>query len=268
MNTFDKEKIERINSYKKNTNFKKLSREWVTESIKNKYMYNWKWFDRPIIQLPNDIIAYGELIQEIKPDIIIETGIAHGGSIIFSASILALLDYIDALENNLLLDPQKPKRKVLAIDIDIRSHNRKELNKSPFSNRIKLFEGSSVSVEMINKIKESITKDSKVLVCLDSNHTEEHVLQELRSYGPLVSTNSYCIVMDTVIDYVPKNIFKDRNWGKGNSPLSAMNAFLKECNNNKIFDINNKPLKFKLNEEIDNKLLITSSPKGFLQRIN
>ena len=159
---------------------KYLGGQFMSESVKSYYSYNFKWLSRPIIQYPQDIVATQEIIWKVKPDLIIETGIAHGGSLILSASLLALLDYCDAAYNGEKLDPLKPKRKVIGVDIDIREHNREALDKHPLRNRLKLIRGSSISTDIVKQVKE-LAKDAKnVMVFLDSNHTHEHVLSELK----------------------------------------------------------------------------------------
>lgn len=210
---------------------------------------------RPIIQYPQDMIALQEIIWKTKPDLIIETGIAHGGSLISSASMLALLEYCEAQQKNKVLDPSKPKRKVLGIDIDIRSHNRVALEQHPMFSRIELIEGSSVDHQVINEVK-SVSKDYKsVLVCLDSNHTHKHVLEELRAYAPLVTKNNYCIVFDTIIEDMPDEHFYNRSWGPGNSPKTAVWEYLKT-----------HP-EFEIDKSIQHKVLITVAPDGWLKRV-
>ena len=220
-----------------------------------KYSYNFEWLGRPIIQYPQDMAAMQEIIWEVKPDLIIETGIAHGGSLIFSASMLALLDLCEAVEQKKLLDPSVSKRKVLGIDIDIRPHNREAIEAHPLSSRIQMIQGSSIAREIIEQVHEIAKKHSKILVCLDSNHTHEHVLEELRAYAPLVSKDSYCVVFDTIVEDLPKEMFPDRPWGPGNNPKTAVWEFLKS-----------HP-EYEINKSIDHKLLISVAPDGFLRRV-
>ncbi len=242
---FEEECIERINSYKKDIEFKSASQEWLKQAFHGKYMYNFNILGRPIIQLPQDMMAMQEIIWEVKPDLIIETGIAHGGSLIFSASMLVLLEACGEIENGL----------VLGIDIDIREHNKKAIEAHPLSKKITMFQGSSIEQSMIDKVHEFAQKGKKILVCLDSNHTHDHVLAELKAYSSLVSLNSYCVVFDTVIEDLPDDMFPDRPWGKGNNPKTAVWEFLKENNN------------FEINKDIQNKILITVAPDGFLKRV-
>ncbi len=232
----------------------KITLEWLIASAKVKYSYNFTWMDRPIIQYPQDIVAVQELIWQVKPDLIIETGIAHGGSLILSASMLSLLDYCEAVENGEILDPKKAYRKVLGIDIDIRQHNREAIEAHPMFHRIEMIQGSSIAPEVINQVH-SIAKNYKnIMVLLDSNHTHDHVLAELKAYASLTSINSYCVVFDTIVEDLPDNLFPDRPWGKGNNPKTAVWEFLKDND------------QFVIDKEIENKLLITVAPDGYLKR--
>ena len=211
---------------KHSDNLKTLANEFLSESVKSNYSYNFEWLSRPIIQYPQDIVATQEIIWKVKPDLIIETGIAHGGSLVLSASLLALLDYCDAIESETLLDPKKPKRKVIGVDIDIRSHNREALDKHPMRNRMELIEGSSISPEIISKVHDLSKGYKRIMVFLDSNHTHNHVLAEMEAYAPLVSSGSYCVVFDSVIEDLPASVSPDRPWGPGNSPKSALYKYL------------------------------------------
>ena len=231
---------------------KTLANEFLLESVKSNYSYNFEWLSRPIIQYPQDIVATQEIIWNVKPDLIIETGIAHGGSLMFSASILTILDYCDAFESGFLLDPKKPLRKVIGVDIDIRSHNRVALDKHPLRNRIELIEGSSISKKIIGKVHELTKGYKRIMVFLDSNHTHDHVFAELEAYAPLVSSGSYCVVFDTVIEDLPMSTNTDRPWGPGNSPKSALHEFLKTNS------------EFSIDKDIQNKILITVAPDGYL----
>ena len=233
---------------------KNIASNFMTESVKTEYSYNFKWLSRPIIQYPQDIVATQEIIWEVKPDLIIETGIAHGGSLVLSASILALLDYSDACDHGELLDPKKPSRKVIGIDIDIRKHNLQALNNHPLRNRIELIEGSSIDPKVVSKINKASNNFNRVMVFLDSNHTHNHVLEELKAYAHLVSSGSYCVVFDTIIENLPKNSSVDRPWSVGNNPKTAVWEFLKT-----------NP-EFAIDFSIQNKLLITVAPDGYLKR--
>ncbi len=235
--------LERENNIKKlgvNKKLKKIAESFIIESSKIKYVYNFNWLGRPIIQFPQEVVVMQEIIWSVKPDLIIETGIAHGGSIILSASILELIG------NNGL---------VVGIDIDIRKHNKKLIEAHSLFKRIKMLEGSSIDMGIYNQVKKIAQNKKKVMVFLDSNHTYDHVWQELCLYSKLVTKNSYIVVFDTVTEIIPKAVSKNRPWGKGNNPKTAVDRFLKE-NKNFIVDKN-----------IDNKLLITTNPRGYLKKI-
>lgn len=232
-----------------------LSNNWLTQIAGHKYSYNFSWMGRPIIQLPQDMVAMQELIWQVKPDLIIETGIAHGGSLIFSASMLALLELDDAITSGNILDPRKPKRQVLGVDVDIRAHNRAEIEAHSMAHRINMIQGSSIDSDIIAQVKAFAAPYSKILVCLDSNHTHDHVLAELQAYASLTSVESYCVVFDTAIEDLPVELFHDRPWAPGNSPKTAVWEYLKS-----------HP-EFEIDESIDHKLLITVAPNGYLKRI-
>lgn len=195
---------------------------------------------RPIIQYPQDILSLQEIIWEVRPDLIIETGIAHGGSIIFSSSMMEL---------------PGGDGEVIGIDIDIRHHNKIEIEKHTMFKRITMYEGDSTSKDIAEKVYSIARKHNKILVCLDSNHTHEHVLKELELYAPLVTIGSYCIVFDTSIDDYPKTMFPDRPWGPGNNPKTAVHEYLREHD------------EFIIDKYIENKLLITEAPSGYLRRL-
>ena len=232
-----------------------LSLDWLERAAALGYAYNFLWAGRPIIQLPQDIIAMQELIWSIKPDLIIETGIAHGGSLIFSASMLALLDLCDAIESDSSLNPKASSRRVLGIDIDIRPVNRLEIDKHPMSSRIQMLEGSSIAPETIKQVQTIAANYNCILICLDSNHTHEHVLAELEAYAPLTTVGSYCVVFDTNIEDMPDKLFSDRSWKVGNNPKTAVWEYLKD-----------HP-EFEIDQSIQDKLLITVAPDGYLRRV-
>lgn len=217
----------------------KLARSFLAKTFPYKHSYNFDWFGRPIIQYPQDIVAMQELLWKIKPDLVIETGIAHGGSLIFYASMLELLG----------------KGKVLGIDIEIRPHNRKALEKHPFFKRIKLIEGSSTDEKILESVERIAKKHKTILVALDSLHTHDHVFAELEKYSKFVSKGSYLVVFDTFVEYFPKTVVWDRPWGKGNNPATAVAEFQKKNKN------------FVCDREIENKLLLTTAPGGYLKRI-
>lgn len=230
---------------------KLLSFEWMSRVSELKYSYHFEWLGRPIIQFPQDVIALQEIIWEQKPDLIIETGVAHGGSLILSASMLALLDMFD-FENGLTTST---KRQVIGIDIEIRKHNLDALKSHPLSNRIDLIEGSSVSSDVLVQVKDKCAGFERVMVILDSNHTHQHVLEELNLYSNLVSTGQYLIVFDTVIEKFPIGSFNNRSWDVGNNPYTAVTEFLE-------FD-----KRFEVDVAFENKLLITVAPNGYLRKI-
>jgi cephalosporin hydroxylase len=243
----------------KNPSYKELcdaAQDFLLASTLRKYSYNFAWQGRPIIQYPQDIVAMHELIWSTKPDLIIETGIARGGSLIFSASMLALLDISDAIKVREALDPKISHRKVLGIDIDIRAHNRTAIEAHPMASRIQMIQGSSIASDIIEQVYAVAANYSRVLICLDSNHTHDHVLAELQAYAPLTSKDSYCIVFDTVIEDIPKEMFPDRPWGPGNNPKTAVWEFLKT-----------HP-EFEIDKTIQHKLLITVAPEGYLKRVS
>lgn len=252
---FKQEVAKNIRSLGEKPTLKTQSYEWIKDTAADNYTYNFSWLGRPIIQVPQDIVAMQELIWEIKPDLIIETGIAHGGSIIFSASMLAQLDMCEAIQSGQTIDPKKSKRKVLAVDIDIREHNRDVIECHPMASRIEMIQGSSIDPDIVNTVKTFAKQYSRIMVCLDSNHTHEHVLAELEAYANLTSVGSYCVVFDTVIDDMPENMFPNRPWGPGNNPKTAVWEYLKS-----------HP-EFEIDKSIHDKLLITVAPDGFLKRI-
>jgi cephalosporin hydroxylase len=243
------------------------SSAWFSKSFEYKYSYHFESFGRPIIQYPQDMVAMQELIWNVKPDLIIETGIAHGGSLIMSASMLAMLDYCDAVTEGKMLDPLAVGRKVVGVDIDIREHNRQAIEAHPLAHKIEMIQGSSIDSQIIEKIKNIATGYSKILVCLDSNHTHQHVLEELRAYAPLVTKGSYCIVFDTVIEDMPEDSFPDRPWGVGDNPKTAVHAYLKELETMPVQAMDGTQLNYAMDKEIENKLLITVAPDGFLLRV-
>jgi len=255
MSEFEKEVSKRIEEVPRNKALLAAAKSFKAETILSKYSYNFSWLGRPVIQYPQELVQMQNLIWQIRPDLIIETGIAHGGSLIMSASMLALLDLCDGIEAGLTIDPKKSKRKVLGIDIDIRPHNRAAIESHPMASRIQMIQGSSIDSEIIAKVRAIAANYSRVLVCLDSNHTHEHVLAELHAYAPLASVGSYCVVFDTIIEDLPAQTFPDRPWGPGNNPKTAVWEFLKGHS------------EFEIDRSIQDKLLITVAPDGWLRRV-
>lgn len=233
------EKSTRINGYAKDEEFKALSNAWRVMALKKNYMNNFSWLGRPMIQLPMDAMAMQEIIWAVKPDLIIETGVAHGGSLMLSASILELIGHGE----------------VVGVDIDIRAHNREAIESHPLAKRITLVQGSSIDSDIVAEVRKYAEGKKKILVCLDSNHTHEHVLAELNAYADLVSIGSYCVVFDTFVEDMPDEyVWQDRPWGKGNNPKTAVWEWL------------NSHDEFVIDKSIEDKLLITSAPDGFLYR--
>ena len=241
------------------------ARAFVLASTAPKYSYNFTWLGRPIIQYPQDILAMQELIWNVKPDLIIETGIAHGGSLIFSASMLAILDNCDSLESAEAC--VATRRRVIGIDIDIRSHNMEAIKSHPMSHRIHMIEGSSIMSDTVAQVHVLAKGYKRILVCLDSNHTHEHVLAELEAYAPLVSLGSYCVVFDTVIENLPDGLYPDRPWARGNNPMTAIREFLATLADRPHLAADGKQLRFEIDSEMDRKLLISVAPQGYLRRI-
>lgn len=237
---FQQEVSDRITAQGQDKELKYLAQEWVKQSMKKQYVYNFSWLGRPIIQYPEDIVALQEIIWKVKPDIIIETGIAHGGSLIFSASMLKLLG---------------GDRKVIGIDIDIRKHNRKEIENHPVSDMITMIEGSSVAQDVVEQVEKITSAYENIMVILDSNHTHEHVTQELNLYSPFVSKGQYLVVLDTFIEDMPENFFDNRPWDVKDNPKTAVYEFL------------DKNKKFEIDKSIFDKLLISVAPDGFLRKI-
>jgi len=253
--SFKKEKRDNIARLGKDGDLQGLSRIWQRETSRYNYTYNFSWLGRPIIQFPQDMVAMQELIWQIKPDLIIETGIAHGGSLIMNASMLALLDMCEAIESSEAIDPAQSRRKVVGIDIDIRAHNREAIEAHPMASRIQMIQGSSIAPEIIAQVKEIAQGYQRVLVSLDSNHTHDHVLAELEAYAPLTSVGSYCVVFDTAIEDMPADMFPDRPWGPGDNPKTAVWEYLKTHS------------EFEVDKSIQHKLLITVAPDGWLKRL-
>ena len=242
--SFEKEVQERINANAQNEALKSSAHQFLKDSLAPKYSYNFSWLGRPIIQYPQDMIAMQEIIWEVKPDLIIETGIAHGGSLIFSAAMLELVAVCTGIEGE-----------VVGIDIDIRPHNRKAIEEHPMYKRISMIQGSSIAPEIVAQVAEKTKGRKRILVCLDSNHTHDHVLAELEAYAPLTAVGSYCVVFDTVVEDMPRELSGDRPWGPGNNPKTAVFEYLKA-----------HP-EFEIDRGIQNRILITVAPEGYLKRI-
>lgn len=236
--TFEQDKEEAIRQLGRSEQIHSASNEWIASVSRLKYSYNFTWLGRPIIQFPQDMVAMQEIIWRVQPDLIIETGVARGGSLILYASLLELIG---------------GTRQVLGIDIDIRKHNRLEIENHPLAHRISLLQGSSIDERLVSQVHQLTRGKERVLVVLDSNHTHEHVARELALYAPLVTKGSYLVVFDTVIEDLPEDFFPDRPWGKGNNPKTAVREFLKTTD------------RFVIDEEYNRKLVITAAPEGYLR---
>lgn len=246
MSKFADEVEERTRNNLNNVRLVDTAHEFLVESAKARYSYNFHWLGRPIIQYPQDIVAMQELIWNVKPDQIIETGVAHGGSLIFYASMLEL--------NSICGGPSQAN--VIGIDIDIREHNKSAILEHPMARRITLVEGSSTDRNVVERVQNHIGSKQRILVCLDSNHTHQHVLDELNIYAPMTSVGSYCVVFDTLIEQMPDDTYLDRPWGRGDNPLSAIAEFQRENSN------------FEVDFGIDGRLMISVAPGGFLKRVS
>ena len=245
MKPFDREVQDRIAANGRNEPLRAAASAFMRESTQPKYSYNFSWLGRPIIQYPQDIVAMQELVWVLKPDLIVETGIAHGGSLILWASLLEL----NAASGG------PPNAEVVGVDIDIRANNRAAIEAHPMSKRIVMIEGSSVDPAVVDQVKDAAAEREGILICLDSNHTHSHVLAELEAYAPLTSVGSYCVVFDTIIEDLPAGIFPDRPWGPGDNPKTAVQQFLKS-----------HP-EFEIDQRMDDKLLISGAPSGYLRRL-
>ncbi|MBC7702717.1 MAG: cephalosporin hydroxylase family protein [Rhodoferax sp.] len=221
------------------------SLEWVRDTARHGYSYNFSFLGRPIIQYPQDMAAMQEIIWQVQPDLIIETGIAHGGSLIFYAAMLEL--------NAACGGPGDAA--VLGIDVDIRPHNRAAIEAHPMFKRISMIEGSSIDATVVERVRQRAQGQQRVLVCLDSNHTHAHVLAELQAYALMATVGSYCVVFDTIVEDLPADMFPDRPWGPGNNPKTALREYLAT-----------HP-EFEIDRRIDHKLLVSVAPNGYLKRI-
>jgi cephalosporin hydroxylase len=238
---FKKERAADIAAMAEDKELNQKSIDWMIHADKYKYTYNFSWMGRPIIKFPSDIVATQQIVWDVKPDLIIETGIAHGGSLILSASLLEMMG---------------GEGKVLGIDIDIREHNRKEIEAHPMMKRIEMIEGSSVADNVMDKVRVAASKAKKVMVFLDSLHSHEHVYKELELYAPLVTVGSYLVLPDTFIEYFPKGYYShNRPWDVGDNPMTAMRAFMQKNDN------------FEVDRDLCDKLMITEAFDGYLRRI-
>lgn len=245
MNEFEREVADRVAANATDQPLQATAAEFMKTSIAAKYSYNFSWLGRPIIQYPQDIVAMQELIWTLQPDVIVETGIAHGGSLIFSASMLEL--------NAACGGPADAK--VVGVDIDIRAHNRKAIEAHPLFRRITMIEGSSVAPNVVDSVRAMVAGKKSVLVCLDSNHTHAHVLAELEAYAPMTTVGSYCVVFDTIVENLPEALSGERPWGPGDNPMTAARRYLDD-----------HP-EFEIDHRVDAKILIGVAPHGYLRRV-
>lgn len=244
-----------------------LTQQWLMAAIGHNYAQNFSWLGRPVIQVPQDIYAAQELIWRVRPDLVIETGIAHGGSLVLSASMLALIDYCEAAQLGESIRPGVSHRRVIGVDIDIRPHNREALRVHPLAPLIEMIQGSSIDDQVIEQVHQAARRHERVLVMLDSNHTHDHVLAELRAYAPLVTPDSYCIVWDTGVEDLPDGFVTNRPWGKGNNPKTAVFEYLRELADGSARDSKGRTLAFEIDKTIEHKIAISASPDGFLHRV-
>lgn len=245
MTAFDREVADRLAANGADEELRTCAGALMKATIPKRYSYNFSWLGRPIIQYPQDIVAMQELIWTVQPDLIIETGIAHGGSLIFSASMLELNAACGGRQD----------AEVLGVDIDIRAHNREAIEAHPISKRIKMLQGSSIAPGIIEQVTAAAAGKDCVLVCLDSNHAHDHVLAELEAYAGLTSIGSYCVVFDTIVEEMPREFFGGRPWGPGNNPRTAVREYLRLHS------------EFEIDSSIDNKLLVSVAPGGYLKRV-
>ena len=244
MNDFEHEVEERLAANSRNVGLQQSARQFLVASVPAKYSYNFSWLGRPIIQYPQDIVAMQELIWSIQPDVIVEAGVARGGSLIFYASMLELVAACGGAQRG----------RVIGIDVDIRDRNREAIQAHPMSKRISLVQGSSIDADIVGQVREMVGPASRVLVCLDSNHTHDHVLEELRAYAPMTTVGSYCVVFDTLIEHLADEAIGDRPWGRGNNPLTAVRAYLEETD------------AFEVDARMHDKLQISVAREGYLRR--
>ena len=223
------------------------TQDWIDRSMHSKYSYHFEWMGRPIIQYPQDIVAMQEILFRVQPDLVIETGIAHGGSMILYASLLEL--------NAMCGGPDDAG--VVGIDIEIRSHNRSAVEAHPMAGRITMLEGSSTADAIVEEVRRLADGRERVVVCLDSLHSHDHVLAELEAYAPLTSVGSYCVVFDTIAERLPRAYFDavDRRCAPGDSPMTALQAFL----------VDNPG--FEVDHSVSDKLMITVAPGAYLRRV-
>jgi cephalosporin hydroxylase len=266
MSDFSAETAQRLIAAGADTRLRADAKAFTASSIASQYSYNFLWQGRPIIQYPQDMVAMQEIVWATRPDLIIETGIAHGGSLMLSASLLALLDYTDAAERGEVLDPRQPRRRVLGVDIDIRAHNREAILAHPLAGRIDMIQGSSIDPAVLAEVAAAAGRFERVMVCLDSNHTHEHVLAELEAYAPLVTRGCYCVVFDSVVEDLPAELSGNRPWGPGNNPKTALREYLRLLKDEGRRGADGAPLDLRVDTMLENKIIVTVAPEGYLKR--
>lgn len=226
-----------IRAMQADTELQKLREQLLLKVVQYRYSYNFSWCGRPVIQFPDDVLTLQEIVWKERPQLIVETGVAHGGSLVFYAS---------------LLEAMGGPARVAGVDIHIRPHNRRAIEEHPLAHRITLIEGSSVGEEALGHVRALAAGLDRVLVVLDSNHTHEHVLKELELYSPLVKKGGHLVVLDTVIEDMPAECFPDRPWGPGDNPKTAVHQFLKSND------------RFQIDADLQSRLLMTAAPDGYL----
>ncbi len=237
---FDRVCRENARAMAADAELKRETMDWIVRTSQHRYTYNFRWLGLPVIQFPQDLMALQEIVWATRPTLVIETGVARGGSLVFYASLLAMLG---------------GERRVLGIDIDIRPHNRAAIEAHPLASKITLLQGSSVDPSIVSRARDAARGQPSVLVVLDSNHTHEHVLSELECYAPLVTPGNYLVVLDTIVEDMPEGFFKDRPWGRGNNPKTAVHQFLQSRSD------------FEIDRDLEAKLLLTVGPDGYLKRL-
>jgi cephalosporin hydroxylase len=250
---------ERVATYRANRELQASAQSFFNQIGIGKadYVYNFTWLGVPILQIPQDVQAMQEIIWQVKPDLIVETGVAWGGSLMFTASMLAILEACGEIAHG----------RVVGIDVEIRPHNKEAIRAHPLAKKITLLEGSSIGDAMIQQVSAIAATHKRVLVCLDSNHTHDHVLAELEGYAPLVSIGSYCLVGDTVIEDAPASMTAKRPWGKGNSPKTAVWEYLRRLGTEGRQDRSGDQVRFEIDRSIEDKIVLTGSPDGYLKRV-
>ncbi len=241
METFYQQKRANIRLLGADHDIRDLTKAWFRGVSKHRYSYHFSWLGIPVIQFPQDLVAMQEIIWSVKPDAIIETGVAHGGSLVFHASMLELIGG-DGI--------------VIGVDVEIRSHNRRAIEAHSLSKRVKLVEGSSIDTETIVQVEDLLLGKKNPLVILDSNHSSAHVMAELDLYQRFVKRGSYLVVLDTIIDEMPEEFSDGKPWGPGRGPKAAVHQFLR------------KTERFVIDKEYNDKLLVSVAPDGFLRCVS